>query len=1445
MLPLSAALLLAPTASGQEDPFSLIESERTDSLDLAARDLLDPDPSQHLGWGTLEDVFIDLGGGAGVSLLSGNVVLRFEPLPRPNLPSSARMAFTYNHMDPEGAPDLAPGWTYTFARFWMPGPWGERVLIDSDGFNDHFWAGEPPSAQELDRVTRNVIGSWRRETPARARRALGGVRALEELLVSDPSTLGAMRLRYLGAPDPDLESDRIYRSSARGVRTFEDEGKDVVLKLPDGSREIYEQSGALKAIEPRAGADWAVARNNGVLDEVSVGGMTEWSVETDSRFRLSELKSASGGSADFEYGGSLLQRVESALGDWRFRYDERGRLEEATTPVGVVSIRYDDATGRVQSASGPNGSYQMRATLEDTSLRVAVDGLVGGTMDVSWDAERRQRNVTRGGTQVERVTFAKLAALPTDVELASGLVSFDWDDSGRLLRARQEGREVRFDRDAEGVLRAVVDAGGARGVVEASEDGLRGWSDPAGRRTTLERGDDGHIRAVGRTGGADLSLQRYSTGALSYLSALQGPEIALPSPERAVGEVRFDGTSAGVRRDQAGRIVGFEGSTGRIVTLVLGAGGRVEQLRDDRTSASLTYTGSLLAGWTGPEGSRTVRRDGDGLPSGLIEGSASRWEVRRNTRGGVDRLLLDGVELIVETAADGAVRSWQRPGGARTTLERRGDGVVTSRDDTAHGTLGLDVDRAGRVLGVKRGSGRWLFARDRSGRIQRVAQPGGAVDFTLDDAGRPRSLMTTSGHSWSVRRDAVGRLTSIEGYGGIFSLEQTRSGVPRRFVRADGTDARLDFDGRGRWTGMGLPDGALAVSWGVLGPTGFGGLRWRLDSVGALSGWGPVEDGRLRWFADRGTDGRVRAVRGGVVERRIKRLPDGRPTLAGAFELDWSAAGLLGIAERDREWRFKRDGAGRVRRVDGPDSVLVIERERTGDARTLTVTDGRGEGSVEFGRDPAGRLETLALDGDLGRGTWTLTRDPMGRIETAELNNTRAEVTWRDIASDSGGVLAEALAVQTDDEALLRENSGSWDIEGVVGGAAFSAHQSRPTPGGRHDQASFLPEAVRLGLPPAALRGVKLGLPQPIEPPQSLDGDAARARRWWLGRAPRVERLALMPEGLPESVRAWREARSAAIDVAAGLPEDVAHAGAGVLLPAVPGSSALVPGPIGARRVSATEALVLSGDLSAEALVWNQLLGLPEDSWTFDLPGAALLAALRPRLADPTLPPEFALDSIAAVQAGAHGLLTRRGRDQERRRSWDVHSLTDGLPPGTAEVLPGTPGWISAMPGTTAADGRATALDALSDDPLGAREADLGQARADSILLALQALQSETASSLSGTLPDSAAAESWLIELPSGTRVVLDGRGRLLSIDAGGRLMRSLVGRMAGVAAQELLAPTLDRWGLTSAEDDSPWNPPFLPGRGEAVESRWGLVPAAPALPIDFQGRPALPFWPR
>lgn len=1427
LVPLLLLLLAGPVVGQEED---VARTERREALPLATRDLLDPDPTVHLGWGTLEDVVIDLGAGAGVSVLSGNLVLEVDPLGRADLPPGARMALTYNHQEPEGATDLAPGWSYDLGRAVVAGPWGERVLIDADGFRDSLWAGEPPTAEELDRVTGEVIAAWRRDTSPADRRALGGVRALEELLVSDPATLGAMRLRYMGPPDSD-EEDPVWRSLARGPRSLTPEGDGWSLALADGSTETYDDTGRLSGIAPAAGEPWTLRREHGSLREVYVGARGMWRLETDSRFRLSVIDDFAGSKARVEYTGSMLQRVESPAGTWVFKYDGRARLVEASTPRGVVRVAYDDATGRVRSAEGPAGAYRLGATIEDARLRVDVDGFAGGTATLAWDAELRTRTLAWAGQRRERVVFQTRGSLPVEVEHQGVTTNFSWD-GGRLVRASGQGRDVRWQRDASGGLTTLVDSGNARATVDSNAFGVRAWADPAGRRTVLDRDDAGRIQSVSRPGGADLALKRHPGGALSLIAVQGVADVGVPSPQRAVGEVRVGTASAGVRRAD-GRITAFEGPSGRSVSLALGPGGRIEQIRDDRTAVSLRYDGVLLGGWSGPEGARDVRRDGSGLATGFVEGGTPRWELRRDGDGRIDRVLLDGAELGIDWGRDGAPTGWQRPGRARIRLERNGDGAVTAYEDGAHGELALELDSAGRPIGVRRGAGRWTISRDRSGRVQRVAAPRGGVDFTLDDAGRPRSI-AAPGLAWTLGRDAAGRLTSLQTPEATFSVERDRFGSPIRYVRPDGVAGSVQRDVRGRWTGAKLPAGEVAVRWGLVAPTSFLELQWRIDASGALVGWGEPADGQLPWFVDRDATGTARSVRSDRSEVGLRWTDDGRVALLGDLAFDWVEAGLEGIARGEGTWRVVRDDVGRVRGVEGPGGALTLRRTVQGDLVGVT-----GVATAELTRDPSGRLSTLALDGAFGFGAWSLERDELGRLIRVA-GGGEVAIDWPGTAA-SPDLLADALGVTTDDAPQRRQPSGSWDARVVDGAVTLAEYQARPEPGGRHTRAWTLPPGLASALPPASLSG--LPVRGPAEPPVQLVGDAARAARWWTGRAPRIQDLALMPEGVAESVRAWQSARVAAVAESAHLPEDVVRAGAGALLPPVPGATALAPGAGRVRSVSATEALVLSGDLPAEALLWTDLGALPDDAWQLEIPGAAVLAAIRGRLAAPTRPPMGAGDDIAAVAPGAHGVLTQRGADQERRRSWDVAPLLPGLPPGTVDVLPGTPGWVAATPGTTAADGRATVWDALSD-PLGTPDGALAQARADSVLLALHAWSGGAAGSLAGTLPDPASDERWLIETPAGNRVVVDGRGRLLSLDAGGRLLRAWADAATALVAGEVLAPTLDAWTLRSSGDDSPWAPRFLPSRGATVEARWGLVPAVPELPIAASGRLALDGYP-
>jgi hypothetical protein len=341
-----------------------------------------------------------------------------------------------------------------------------------------------------------------------------------------------------------------------------------------------------------------------------------------------------------------------------------------------------------------------------------------------------------------------------------------------------------------------------------------------------------------------------------------------------------------------------------------------------------------------------------------------------------------------------------------------------------------------------------------------------------------------------------------------------------------------------------------------------------------------------------------------------------------------------------------------------------------------------------------------------------------------------------------------------------------------------------------------------------------------------------------------------MPEGIPESVRAWAHAGDRFADEAL-VARDVGRGDAGALLSPLPAASTLLPGPPNVRRLGMADLLVLAGDLPGDVLLGAEVVGAGPEAWQVELPGASALASVRQRLDAPAVPPGWGDDHIAEVAPWVFGVLTRRGATLEASRRWEVRPAIDGLPAGTPALLPGAgaPGDSDGEAlGSTERAGRGTALDALADDPLGIGEIALGRARATSTLLALRALARDGGTGLAGFLPDPAGSESWLLELPSGVRLVVDGRGRLLSLDSGGRLHAAFARATAALMARALLADAVPDSGPGSMEDpsdSSPWIPPFMPERGGVVEARWGLAPGTPELPMDATGEITAPGWPR
>jgi len=174
---------------------------------------------------------------------------------------------------------------------------------------------------------------------------------------------------------------------------------------------------------------------------------------------------------------------------------------------------------------------------------------------------------------------------------------------------------------------------------------------------------------------------------------------------------------------------------------------------------------------------------------------------------------------------------------------------------------------------------------------------------------------------------------------------------------------------------------------------------------------------------------------------------------------------------------------------------------------------------------------------------------------------------------------------------------------------------------------------------------------------------------------------------------------------------------------------------------------------------------------------------------------------------------------------------------GVRDVLPGACAPLPGALGSLPADGRCSALEDLSDDPIVPGAAARRVAEDDSTLLFLLAMQQQSVSEIGGFIPDHLAPESWSLVTPGGLILEVDERGRLRSLALQSRQRKGWARSAAAFAGRALLHPK---------EEDLPEQgallaPKYLPVPSVIPETLWGLLPSAPAFPLGSLGEPLLP----
>ncbi len=650
--------------------------------------------------------------------------------------------------------------------------------------------------------------------------------------------------------------------------------------------------------------------------------------------------------------------------------------------------------------------------------------------------------------------------------------------------------------------------------------------------------------------------------------------------------------------------------------------------------------------------------------------------------------------------------------------------------------------------------------------------------------------------AWSVRRDGAGRCERLEAPGGhVVSVDHGPDGDARS-VSVDDVAWTFERDGFGRITSVQRGEGVSSLSRDPLGRAfeqrvqepGGAAFAVRIDPLDDSHGGDTTLAEALGVMRD--GDASTEHPPGSV---RVDVEVDGGGRLVGYDELRtdlgrldavrgfWGTTGATAPGDLDVSVDpTLLEGSGLQPASDAIGDVLGSMLDPA-DASLLPL---------RWGGERLRSADSVLLPSPTGRGVGAAVTGGVGYLRLAGASG--GTVTWLGPGASIDGL-------------RLPGPSGSWlTPTGWLG---------QPTPGGGPD-----PE----------VRGA-------LEPAPSA-GPAAAVEAWWAGFSPNPDDLAVLPPALAVGARAWTRPRLDQHALAADLPSQEPPTDAGAALPPVPGLDRLLPGRRGGRTVTVLEALALSGDLPASSAAHRLWLDAPSE-WSLWLPGAALLASLAERRATPSSPPASVFGGLAGASPALDGLLTDAGRVWQASVPDDApHLAVRGLPAGTPPLRPGQVGLLPGARESIPGEARAPAIHALSDDPLlpGAHRREV--ARADGILLALHALSSGGRLATSPWLRPASDREAWLLETPAGTRVVIDGRGQLLSMAARareGEAWRRLATAHAGRAALHPSTPLSELRALEA--------PAWLPGPSDRPESRWGLAPVDPERPLTALGAPALP----
>ncbi|MEV4612213.1 RHS repeat-associated core domain-containing protein [Kitasatospora sp. NPDC049258] len=482
---------------------------------------------------------------------------------------------------------------------------------------------------------------------------------------------------------------------------------------------------------------------------------------------------------------------------WRYTYDEAGRRTSVTDPSGAVTRYTFDESGHLASVTNALGSSTLvRCT--PAGLPMEVTDPAAATTRFQHDAFGRTRAVTGPMGDVTRHTWTVEGYPRTRTAPDGSTESWTYDGEGNLLtHTDQLGQVSTFEYTHFETPASATGPDGARYAYSYdAQMQLASVTNPLGRtwdytydaagRLVAERDFDGRVvsyqldpagQVIARTNPLGQEV-RYTYDLLGRMTAKRaGDRVTTYSYDLAGHLVRAAGPDAEVVRtvDVLGNLV-TESVNGRTLTQAWdGLGRRVQR----------TTPGGHVSNWTFDSVGRPTTLGTSGGDLGFTFDLLGR-EQRRSY----------GEHLSLTTTWNarfqltGQILRTSAPSGHATLQQRsysyRADGNLTAVEDLPAGRRSFEIDRAGRVTGVRAEDWVETYAYDQAGNLAAADWPAsgstkaalgartydgtqltsaGRIRYEYDAAGRitlrQKSRLSKKPENWRYTWDADGHLTGV------------------------------------------------------------------------------------------------------------------------------------------------------------------------------------------------------------------------------------------------------------------------------------------------------------------------------------------------------------------------------------------------------------------------------------------------------------------------------------------------------------------------------------------------------------------------------------------------------------------------------------------------------------------------------------------------------------